>query len=228
MIYLDIGYWSSDDASYGAVANDALNTNMLFRNSAYTGVANSFSIHRAMQTSLIFPAFLSFISGMNVASILHTVLGIYYLLLAYIVYVFLGKILFKNTENICVFIIVLSILYIFGLYTNYSQTYRLLGPSTQGKAVLAVSLFPFFYALMIDKLYRDYDKTFGLILLLLSAAATSMTLFGTISMIGNVVFTVAVSMVGKKRNRKNIRYILWGSILPIIYCGIFFCTQLVL
>ncbi len=225
MVFSDIGYWSSDDALYGAIANDALAYNVLFRHNALTGVANVLNIQRSMQTSLLLPAFLSFVSGISVATVFHSVLGVFYLLLAYSIYMLLGKCLFKTIENTFIFLIVISALYIFGLYTIYSQTYRLLGPSTQGKAVLAVSFFPFLYTLMIIKLPNEYDSKFGIILLLLSASATSMTMYGTITMIGNIVIPVLFSMFAKKRNRKNLRYILWGSALPVLYGGILFYSK---
>lgn len=226
MIHLDIGYWSSDDALYGAIPNDALTYNTLFRHDALTGIAGILRINRAMQGSLLYPAFLSFVSGVPVATVLHTVLGVYYLLLAYAVYAFLGKILFHTNESALVFIIILSVLYIFGLYTIYSQTYRLLGPSTQGKAVLAVVFFPLLFALIISKMSVEYDRWFGVCLLLLSAAAVSMTLFGIITMIGNIVFPVIASLIGKKRNWKTLCYILWGCALPALYGVIYFYSRM--
>ena len=225
MVHMDIGYWSSDDALYGSMANDVLYFNMLNRHDAFTGVATIFNFQRALQTSVVFPAFLAYVSGFSVAMVYHTILGVYYLVLAYLVYMVLGKLLFETMENVYIFLIVLSILYIFGLYTIYSQTYRLLGPSTQGKAVLAVCFFPFLYALLICKLHDEYDRRFGIVLLLLSIAVSSMTLFGTITMIGNIVFPVVISIFGSKHKYKNLRYILWGSVMPVFYCGIFFYSR---
>ena len=63
--------------------------------------------------------------------------------------------------------------------------------------------------------------------MLLSAAATGMTLFGAVTIVGNVVFPVVASLIGKKRNWKNLRYIFWGSILPVIYGGIYFYCRFV-
>lgn len=225
MIYLDIGYWSSDDATYGAMANDAITYDTLFHNDAFTGVAGVLYIQRAMQTFVVYPAFLSYISSFPVATVNHTILGVYYLLLAYSVYAFLGKIIFGKIENILIFLIVLSILYIFGLYSIYSQTYRLLGPSTQGKAVLAVSFFPLIFSLLITKLEEDYNHKFGIVLLLLSFATASMTLFGTITMIGNITVPIIFSLFKKERKWGNLRYVLWGAVCPAIYCCIYFYSR---
>lgn len=223
---MDRTYMSHDDAYYVVVANDALIQNTLFVHEAFTGIGKMLDVHRSMQASLVFPAFLSFVSGISAVTMEHTMLDVYYLLLSYSVYAFLGCILFKKKEDIFIFLIILSVVYIFGNYSLYSPSMRLLGLNYPGKALLAICFLPFLFSLLLIYLNQPYNIVAGFLLFLLSAAATSLTLFGTVTMMITVSVPIFLSLFRKKRERKHLRYIAWSGILPVIYAGIFFANKL--
>lgn len=224
-VTLDRTAMSHDDSVYVALANDALTQNALFQQEPLTGLGASFNIHRAMQSSVIFPSFLTYVSGVSVVIMSHTILDIYYLLLAYIVYAFLGSMLFKRIEDILVFLIIMAVLLIFGNFSMYSPSMRLLGLNYVGKAILAVVFFPFLFALLVNGLSQRYCVAFGVTLLLLSVAACGLTLFGTVTMVGNVTMAVGLSMLFSGIDLKKTRYILWSAVMPVFYAGVYFVVR---
>ena len=121
---------------------------------------------------------------------------------------------------------ILSILYIYGNYSIYSPTFRLLGPNYQGKAVLAVLFFPMLFSMMIERLERPFHKRFGYLLCLLSEAACSLTLFGAVTMIVNVTTPTVLLLFSEKHHWKRLWYIVWAGAFPLINIGIFFLYKI--
>ena len=221
----DTTIWSHDDAMYVTYAADTIRYNAIQTIHPYTGTATTFNAHRALQGWLYFPAFLSAVSSVPVTVMERTVLETYDILLAYAVYVYMASVLFLKKDNGMIFLIILSVLYIFGLYSPYSVTFRLLGPNYQGKAVLAASLFPLLFTLLIQMLEQTYTTRKGLLLLLLSVSATSLTMFGAATVVLNTSLVVCLSVVSGKARKacmKHIQYIPWVCLLPALYCGIYF------
>ena len=221
----DTTVWSHDDAMYVTYAADTIRYNAIQTINPYTGIATSFNAHRALQGWLYFPAFLSAVSSVPVTVMERTVLETYDILLAYAVYVYMACVLFPKKDNGLIFLIILSVVYIFGLYSPYSVTFRLLGPNYQGKAVLAASFFPFLFTLLIQMLEQAYSTKKGVLLMLLSVSATAMTMFGAATVMLNSSLVVCLSVVGGKTRRarmRHMKYIPWTCLLPGLYCGIYF------
>ncbi len=221
----DTTVWSHDDATYVTYAADTLRFNAIQTIDPSTGIAQVFNGQRALQTSLYFPAFLSLISDVPVTVMERTVLETYNILLAYAVYAYMASVIYKKTENGLIFLIILCFVFIFGWYSQYSVTFRLLGPNYQGKAVLAVSFFPALFTLLIQMLDRKYSSRFGLLLLLLSATASSFTLFGAATMILNTTLVVGMSVFRRRRRWKHLLYIPWGVAIPVLNIGIYFVCR---
>lgn len=224
-ITLDSTYFTYDDSMYAVMANDALKQDRLFVTNPYTGIAGTLNVHRALQSFLVFPAFLSFFSRVPITIMEHTVLAVYYLLIAYIVYAWMGSVLFEKTEETFIFLIFISLLYLFGFYSIYSATFRLLGPNYQGKAVLAVSYVPMLLSFLITALDSPYNKKVGGLLMFLSIGAAGLTLFGTITVAANAVAVICLAMMRKKREWRHLFYVLWACVFPAIYAGIFFIDR---
>lgn len=207
-----------DDSEYLTRAADALEHGMLLGVSVTKGMAEEIYLKRATQGFLFFPAWLSWLSGLPVTVSARTVLESTHLLLAYSVYAAMAFTICRKREDGLIFLLLLSLLYLMGHYSHYSPTFRLLGPNYQGKATLAVVFFPLVFTLLMLKLPERTDAAFGALLLLLSLAAVSMTLFGTFTMILNVSVPVAVGLLRKPRAWGHLTYILWASVFPAL-CG---------
>ena len=219
-VTLDFTYMSYDDYAYVTIANDAAYSDRLFVIRDVTGVAERLNVHRAMQTSLIFPAILSILSGISVITIEHCILQVFFLILAYTAYYYMSEVLYESFEDRMVFLLLISMLYIFGYHSKYNTSFRLLMPDYQGKAVLAVSLTPLLFAMMTELLRKDYDRNLGITLMLLSAAAVSLTLLGAVAIFAFVSIPVCLSMFSKKRNLKHLLYIPLTGVLPAVFAGI--------
>lgn len=218
----DTTYWSYDDATYVTYAADTIRYDSIQTIYAYTGIATRFNATRALQGWLYYPAFLSKISSIPVTVMERTILETYDILLAYVVYAYMASVLFTRKDNGLIFLIILSVLHIYGWYSQYSVTFRLLGPNYQGKAVMAVSVLPLLFTFLIQTLKRSYDRLIGFLLLLLSAAASSLSLFGAVTIAVNTTLVVGTYSLGKRSRHRRLRYIPWACVLPVMYCGAFF------
>ena len=220
-VRMDLTEMSYDDNWYVTWANDTINMDQMFVISHTTGLAASFNVHRAMQTTLVFPSMLTIFTGVPVVTVEHTVLQVFNILLAYSVYAYMAGVLFDRRDHQLIFLVLLAALYIAGYYSHYSTTFRLLGPNYQGKAVLAVSLTPLVFTLLFQKLDEPYDKRLSLLLVFLSAAATACSLIGTVTIVVNVGIPVVLSLFGRQRSWKQLRYLFWTSVMPAFYAGIY-------
>ena len=218
----DISGWAFDDTEYVTIGADAIRYDRMLAIDPNTGLAASLDSLRALQSSLFFPAVLSKISGMPITIMYRTVLEVFYILLAYAVYAYMATVIFKKKEDGLIFLIFLSLLHIFGFYSQYSITFRLLGPNYQGKAILAASLIPLLFVFLIQRTEEQYDWKSGLLLLLLSTAATSLTMFGASTSILSLTLVVILSLFRKKRNWKHLWYLAWGCAMPLLYGSVYF------
>ena len=216
---------SYDDAAYVTYAADAIRFNAIQTINPYTGIATRISVTRVLQGWLYFPAFLSLLSSVPVAVMERTVLETFDIILAYAVFAYMARVVIKRRDNCLIFLIILSVLHIYGWYSPYSVTFRLLGPNYQGKAILAASFFPLVFTLFIQILEKPYSRSTGFLLMLLSAAASSLTMFGVVTVILNTTLVTGVSLFRKKRQWKHLYYIIWSVALPIIYLGIYFISK---
>lgn len=222
----DITYMSYDDASYVTIASDAIETDRLGVTDYYTGASKIWvDIQRFLPAFFYFPAYLSKLSGISVSAVVHTALYIYFIVLAYIIYWYLACELFQNRDNRLIFMLFTALFYWFGYHSHYSLTFRILGPNYQGKAVLAISLTPLLLTVLKGVLWYPYQRSEGFLLLLLSIAGISLTMWGTGTVIVVIAVPVALSLIRKGRDWKNILYIIYGCATPVLVIGLFFCYR---
>lgn len=219
-VFMDITYMNFDDASYTVYSTDALATDNMMITDPYTGVFMRMN-HRFIQSSLLFPAYIAKLTGMPVATIERTFSYSLNLLMAYGSCSYMAEDLYEKRENRFIFLIFVSLLYLFGYYSHYSMTFRLLGANSHGKAILAVIMIPLLFVMFRKKMDQQYDWKFGLFLLLLSISAVSLSLMGAGYMICITGSMSVLAIFCKKREWKKLLYFLWGSTLPCIYICIF-------
>lgn len=215
-VVMDPTTMTYDDASYLPYSGDALATDYMFITRSTTGTFKQLS-YRAIQSALLFPAYITRMTGVALTMVDRTLCYALNLLLAYGCYAYMAEDLYKKNEDRLIFLILLSVLYIFGFYSHYSMTFRLLGPNSQGKAVLAVILVPLLFVLLRKKLAEKYDRRFGVFLLLLSDAACSLSLMGAAYVPGIVLPLTVMSMFGRNRRWERLWYVAWASVMPCIY-----------
>lgn len=215
-IVMDPTYMTYDDASYTVYSSDALATDYMFITDPKTGMFAQLGF-RAIQSSLLFPAYITRMTGMPVPMVERTFSYALNLLLAYGSYIYMAEDLYKKRENRFIFLILLSVIYIFGYHSHYSMTFRLLGPNSQGKAILAVTLVPFMFVLMRKWLARSYYWKRGIFLFLLSDSACALSLMGAGYVLAIAVLLTLLSLFRKERRWKHLLYIAWVGAMPCIY-----------
>lgn len=213
----DITYMSYDDARYTTYATDTLETDIMMFIDPYTGIWNELDFRRAAQTYLVYPAYCSWFSGFSVAATQHTIQYVQFIVLAYSIYIYMAGQILHRREYRLVFLVVVSVFYFFGYHSHYSLTFRLLGPNYQGKAILAVSLTPLVLTILVNVLSKPYKHKFGILLLTLSTAAVSLTLWGigTIIVIGTA--PIILSFFRKRHSWKHLWYIMWVDAVPALF-----------
>ena len=215
-VVMDPTVMAYDDAAYVPYSGDALATDYMFSTYSTTGTFKQLD-YRAMQSALLFPAYIVRMTGMKLTLAERTLCYGLNLLLAYGCYVYMAEDLYKKREDRLVFLILLCVIYIFGFHSRYSMTFRLLGPNSQGKAILAVILVPLLFVMLRKKLSARYDWRFGLFLLLLSDAACSLSLMGTAYVPGIVLPLTVMTIFGRGRRWERLLYIAWAGAMPCIY-----------
>ena len=204
---------SLDDATYIAIGSSAIVKNDLYQIDPYTGIYHPLEIKRVFQSSLIFYAYLAKIIDISVPTVAHTVLNTVLLLMAYCVYGIMAKDLFKKRDDQLIFLIFISLFFLFGNYSNYSHSFRLLATLWQGKAILAVILTPLLFILMRRILSERYHWKYGMLLMILSTSAISLSLMG-VATIFFVVVILTILFALYNRNFQLLLYIIWACIIP--------------
>lgn len=234
-IYYAINYSSTynsyDDASYIVYGTDALKDTPVYGINPYSGVYGPEPFHRILQSSNIFYAYISKVTGVSLATVAHTIINVVLLIIAYCVYYMMAvDLLGKNkchSENVWIFLDFVAMLYIFGYYSHSALSFRLLGVLWQGKAVLAVIVTPFLFVLMKEFLVQEYRHRYGLYLLMISIASISLSLMALSHiLLGIGLSTVIVTCINKKW--KNMLYILWAGVVPGIVGAVYLVERIML
>lgn len=216
-IIYDITYMSYDDAGYTVYSVDALAVDRLGLVDDYTGIGRPISYKYAVSSWLYFPALISSLSNVSVATLLHTVLNVYAIVLAYSSCWLMAGELFIKFENQLAFLLFISVFYWFGYHSHYSLTFRLLGPNYQGKAIVAVTLTPLLLTILLRQLKESYDWQTAILFFILSVSATALTLWGAGTFIVMLIAIIVISMFRKERKWKHLLYIPVGCVYPMLF-----------
>ena len=130
-------FFDGDDAYYVAQSVIAEQTDVLYRILPYTGLSTSLDIRHALASLPIWEAYLARVTGIHPAIIAHSVLPLILIPLTYLVYYRIGMRLFKGAfRKTAVFLILVSLLQIFGNTSIYTNATFFLMRTWQGKSVL--------------------------------------------------------------------------------------------
>lgn len=222
----DLSYMSYDDATYTPLSTDALLEHGLLTVDPHTGEGTVLITKLALSMWHLFPAYISALSDFSVTTIEHTVQYIQLIILAYATYWFVAGEVIKRRDNQLIFMVVIALFYWFGYHSHYSLTFRLLGPNYQGKAVLAVSLTPLVLTVLIKELEKEYSRTTGIYLLLLSVAGLSLTLWGAGTIVVIVLVPLLLSIFRKDRVWKHLLYAPWSLLMPALGFGYYLINNM--
>ena len=216
----EINQWSYDDYDYVVTSQDTITSDTLSYVNFIDGTMPNVAEKRAVASWGTYVSMLAKTTGFEVTTVYHTILPVFLLLLAYINFYYIAKFLFRKLEDRLVFLIILSVAYIFGLYSHYSSTFRLLGAIWQGKAVLSVIAVPFFMFFLIRAYKEKISNTYLLPIAAISLGVSSLTSLAAL-FIPILVVLVWLLMCIYHRKIYAVRYLV-ASLIGPIYLVVFY------
>lgn len=166
-----------DDSFYVATATTTLETNGMFTHGAYTGrLAGELPSRYVLAPFPILLAFYSDAVKMHPAVVAHTVQPVFFLMISYMIYGFIGKKLFSGERKSSgFFLLFLTLVQTFSYYSVYTQGTFMLTRIWQGKALLASFLLPaiFYYSRCCMEEGAERGEWIRLLVLMLSSCLVS-------------------------------------------------------
>ena len=216
----EINEWSYDDYDYVVNSQDTITTDTIAYANYVNGEMPYTAEKRAVTAWPTFIAYMAKVSSFEVTTVCHTIMPVILLIVAYIVYYYIASFIFKDAENRFIFLVVLSVANIFGLYSHYSSTFRLLGAIWQGKALLTAVAIPFFTIYLFETYKNNFDKHKVISLAMISLGAASLT---TMSALLITITVVSAWLAMSIYNRKivDLRYLI-SSLFGVIYLVVFY------
>lgn len=223
----EINEWSYDDYDVVVTSVDDINSDMITNVNFITGEAPYTSPKRVAQSWTTYVAYLSVVSSFDVTTVCHTILPVIMLLVAYGIYYYMARFLFAKTDDRLIFMIILSVTYIMGMFSHYSPTFRLLCALWQGKAVLTAVVVPFMICFLARAFAEELDKRVALTICLVSLGACSLTVTSAL-LVTIMVVGMFVLMSVYNRRIYGIRYLLAGLFGPFVQAIIYVSVALLL
>ena len=215
VVYYQSNWMSGDDYEYVTRTSSSLYTDMIISNGI--DVSNlSIIPKRSFCSWEIFIAWLCKLSGINVPTMVHTVLNVSLVAVVFAVFYLLGCELFDKLEERMLFLMVVAFANLFGLYSHYSLTFRILMTMWQGKAVFMALVLQFLFAFIMHMSEEEYGCKNMIIIMMISLASCALTPTGVGMFLGAMsVMIILISLLKKKI--WYIKYLLASSVFPAIF-----------
>ncbi len=135
--------FDGDDAYYVVESLLAQQVDVMNTILPYTGTSTSLDIRHALAVITMWIAFVAKQSGIHATIVSHSVMPLFFIPLVYLVYVEIGRVLFRARQQIIpVFMIIVSFLLMFGNVSIYTPATFFLMRTWQGKALVSNLVFP--------------------------------------------------------------------------------------
>ncbi|MCR5416402.1 MAG: hypothetical protein K6E79_06380 [Pseudobutyrivibrio sp.] len=223
----EINEWSYDDYDYVVTSLDNIDSDMISNVNFITGESPYTSTKRIANSWNTYVSYLAQVSGFEVTTVCHTILNVVLLLVAYGIYFYMARFLFQEADNRMIFMILLSMAFIFGYYSHYSPTFRLLCAIWQGKAVLTAIAVPFMICYMARLFAEKPDTSAAIGLAMFSLGASSLT---NLSILLIPLTTVVMFVVMTIHNKKPLgfRYVVASLFGPAYQLAFYLCAMMLL
>ena len=190
-----------DDKTYIAMINDIISSNTLYLTDVETGEAANWILAKySLSSYWTFLAWIAKATGLHPLILCKTVLVFFFFAMSYAVMGLLASYLFYNSERrMMLFFAFLNLINLFGGFSGYTTSFRLLTWIWQSKAFLAIIVLPFLFY-YCNLVFEKKTTVFELFLLFLFIFATcSTTLTGTGLAVGMVLVLALIWAVKQKR-----------------------------
>ncbi|WP_330388258.1 DUF6077 domain-containing protein [Butyrivibrio sp. INlla18] len=151
--------FDGDDAYYVVESLLAQQADVMNTILPYTGISTSLDIRHALAVITMWIAFIAKVSGIHATIMSHTVIPLIVIPLVYLVYVEIGKSLFrKKQEFVPVFMIIVSFLMMFGNVSIHTPATFFLMRTWQGKAIVCNLVFPLIFWIFLEMMEKKEEK----------------------------------------------------------------------
>lgn len=196
-----------DDAYYVSVATYGVSVPQMYSRIPYTGAWTEFDTRHCLAPFPYVISFLSRMSDIPASVIAHSVLPACFILFAYGIFYLIAKELCKEKREEALFMLITSVLFLFGNYSVYSMETFLMTRIRQGKASLGSFALPlgFYLLFLLAKRMDSKRQERFVIYLLLGCNGLAAALFTTM---GNFIYPCMIAMgslcicFGKKNWKK--------------------------
>lgn len=142
--------FDGDDAYYVTESLLAQEAGVMYRILPYTGGSTGLDVRHALAVFPMWVAFVATGSGIHATIVSHLVMPLLLILLTYLLYFQIGKVLFCDKPvNLPVFMIVMGMFQIFGNVSIYTNETFFLTRTWQGKSVAGSLVIPAFFWLLL-------------------------------------------------------------------------------
>lgn len=138
--------FDGDDAYYVVESLLAQQADVMNTILPYTGTSTSLDMRHALAAITMWIAFVAKESGIHATIVSHTIMPLFFIPLVYLVYVEIGRVLFRTKQQIIpVFMIIVAFLLMFGNVSIYTPATFFLMRTWQGKALVSNLVFPLIF-----------------------------------------------------------------------------------
>jgi len=226
-----LAYADGDDSYYLPISTAADLGGTMYLLDPYTGAPTTLDIRHGLAPFPIWLAYIAKHCGVNAAVAAHTLLPLVLIPATYMIYLEIGKVICEKKEKLLPFFMILvSLLQIFGNYSIYPASTFLLTRTRQGKEALGNIILPFLFLILLqlgkkvseskENRWRDYAG----ILFWIAVISTAGCLCSTMSvfLILLMSMTIALLLSVSYRNYYSIPVCLTGCIPCICYALLYF------
>lgn len=164
------------------------------------------------------------ISDIPPAVMSHTYLPFFLILLCYAVYLLIGYTLMNGDwEKTFAFLIVLSIVHLWGYTSTHTLASMLLLRIWQGKAVCASFMIPLFFYLMYRVMQREYEQGWICFLYVAATGACLLSGVGIITIPVVLLIYGIVDFVYYRKSKKTLA--VWMAAVPNMICLVYYLVR---
>jgi hypothetical protein len=211
-----------DDAFYVAISTTTIYTDKISRyNPSRGNFLGRWQARYVLSPFSIYIAALSKEIGLDPATIAHTICPVVFISLMYMIYYLIAKKIYKeDKKSICLFMLLMNVLYIFGNYSIRTNFTFALFRIWQGKAFLANIMIPAIWYWYLVSSSDNMSITQMVMMFIVVLACCLPTSMGVVVA---PIIIVILALISAIKN-KNISY-LWKyaiTCIPCIICGVIF------
>lgn len=214
-------YLDGDDAFYVATSLTSEYTDTMYRFTPYYGANGELDIRHALSPVPIFMAWLARVSGIHVTILCHSYISMLFLLLMYMIYFQMAKRLFANQKkNQWLFLLVLSIWYLFGNVSIYAAESFAFTRTWQGKSMFPNLIIPYLFLWMFCMAKDEMDIGEWAMLFVTTLAATFTTSTGIFTVPILLGMEALIIAVVKKRAMVVVQTV--ACLVPCLFFGMLY------